>query len=243
MVPRLVATLTVLLLATSCMSLNEPTSPTSIQDPINLRNATDFSVLAYATVTNTGLSSVGGLVGVSPGSAVTGTYKFAELPIVSEIAGVVASAACKADVGTAYLEAAGRGVGVVGINVVNIGGMTFTAGLYKTTGALAVSSGTLTLSGKGVYIFQIETTLTVGTNLEMVLTNGALASDVFWKVGSSAIFQSGSSVVGTVMAYASIDVITGAKVEGRLFALNAAVNLDSNKIDFYFPRTVDTVVA
>jgi hypothetical protein len=229
MVPRIVATITVLLLATSCMC-----EPTSIQEPINLRTAADFSVLAYATVTTTGLTSVGGMVGVSPGSAVTGEYEFAPLPAVSGIAGVDAAAACKYDVGTAYLEASGRTVDVVGINVVNIGGMTFTPGLYKTTGALAVSSGTLTLSGKGVYIFNIETTLTVDTDLEMVLTNGALASDVFWRVGSSATFQRGSSVVGTVMAYASIDVITGAKVEGRLFALNAAVNMDSNAVVFSF---------
>ena len=52
----------------------------------------------------------------------------------------------------AYNDAADRVEGVIVINVVNIGGVTFTPGLYKTTGALEVSSGILYLSGKGVYI-------------------------------------------------------------------------------------------
>jgi hypothetical protein len=64
----------------------------------------------------------------------------------------------------------------------------------------------------------------------MVLTNGAKACDVFWRVGSAATFNVGSTVVGTVMAYSAITVQTGAHVEGRLFALNEAVTLDSNVI-------------
>jgi hypothetical protein len=70
---------------------------------------------------------------------------------------------------------------------------------------------------------------------KMVLSNGARASDIFWRLGSAATFKAGSTVVGTVMAYSSITVITGVQVEGRLFALNEAVTLDSNTIDFPSP--------
>jgi hypothetical protein len=65
----------------------------------------------------------------------------------------------------------------------------------------------------------------------MILTNGAVASDVFWQVGSSATFQGDSEVVGTVMASASIAVQGGAKIVGRLFA-GAAVTLIDTTVEF-----------
>jgi hypothetical protein len=72
----------------------------------------------------------------------------------------------------------------------------------------------------------------------MVLLDGALASDVFWQVGSSATFQAGSEVVGTVMAYASIAVLSKAIINGRLFALNGAVTLIENMIEFPHPASI-----
>jgi hypothetical protein len=76
--------------------------------------------------------------------------------------------------------------------------------------------------------------LQVSTGLKMVLTDGAKASDVFWQVGTSATFKTGSEVVGTVMAYASIAMGTQATIQGRLFALNGAVTLIQNTIEFPF---------
>jgi hypothetical protein len=84
------------------------------------------------------------------------------LPTVNGFALVPVAQAAKGDVNIAYLAAAGLSLNVEGISVVNIGGLTFTPGLYKTNGGLGVSSGTLTLNGTGVYIFQIATTLEVG---------------------------------------------------------------------------------
>jgi hypothetical protein len=67
---------------------------------------------------------------------------------------------------------------------------------------------------------------------KMILTNGANACDVFWRVGSAATFHMRSKVVGTVMAYSAITLLTGAQVEGRLFAMNAAITLGTNEIIF-----------
>jgi hypothetical protein len=72
----------------------------------------------------------------------------------------------------------------------------------------------------------------MNTYTHMVLTNGAQACDVFWRVGSAATFNVGSTVVGTVMAYSAITVQTNVQVEGRLFALNAAVTLDTATVVF-----------
>jgi hypothetical protein len=114
-----------------------------------------------------GPTTVGGLLGVSPGTAVTGAtlISFTANPTVSGIANTSTAAAAKLDVTAAYLEASLRVDGVVSLGggAVNIGGRTFTPGLYKTTGSLEVAIGQeLTLSGEGVYIFQMETTLLVG---------------------------------------------------------------------------------
>jgi hypothetical protein len=75
----------------------------------------------------------------------------------------------------------------------------------------------------------------MSTGTKMVLRNGARACDVFWRLGSAATFNTGSTVVGTVMAYSAITLNTGVKVEGRLFALNQAVTLDTNTIVFPSP--------
>ena len=75
--------------------------------------------------------------------------------------------AAKLDAMIAYKDAESRTDNVVNINQVDVGGLTFTPGLYKTTTALEVSSGDLTLSGEGnssgVFIFQIKTSFEVST--------------------------------------------------------------------------------
>jgi hypothetical protein len=104
-------------------------------------------------------------VGVSPGSAVSGAsdISFTSNPTVNGIANASTAAAAKDAITAAYLDLSNRVDGVVGLGggAVNIGGRTFTPGLYKTTGSLVVDQE-LTLSGEGVYIFQMETTLKVG---------------------------------------------------------------------------------
>nr|ARM65343.1 ice-binding protein isoform 1 [Chlamydomonas sp. ICE-MDV] len=213
----------------------EPYSTVAVSPPtVDLLFAENFTVLAYATITNTGQTTVGGLIGVSPGSAADETSISYSADTPSERASDGDAATAKADITTAYNDASGRVENVVNINVVNIGGLTFTPGLYKTTGALEVSSGTLYLRGNGVFIFQMETTFLMSAGLEMVLQDGAQACNVFWRVGSAAKFEVGSEAVGTFMAYTAIDALTGAKITGRLFSLNAAVNLQGNVVAFPF---------
>jgi hypothetical protein len=65
-----------------------------------------------------------------------------------------------------------------------------------------------------------------------VLINGAQSRNVFWQVGSSATIGTYSDFMGTILAYASITVTTGATVDGRVLARTGAVTLDSNNIGF-----------
>jgi hypothetical protein len=60
--------------------------------------------------------------------------------------------------------------------------------------------------------------------------DGADPCNVFWQVTSSATLGTNSSVVGTIMALEAITLETGATIEGRVLARNAAVTLDTNTI-------------
>jgi hypothetical protein len=91
-------------------------------------------------------------------------------------------------------------------------------------------TGTLTLNGNGVYVFQIGSTLTTATNSSVALANGATSGNAFWQIGSSATLGTDSVLVGSVLDLASATVNTGTSIAGRVFALTGAAILDSNSI-------------
>ena len=112
-----------------------------------------------------------------------------------------------------------------------LGGLTLTPGVYcfDSSAGLGMNQ-TLTLSGNGVYVFQIGSTLTTVTGSSVLLTNGALCGNVFWQVGSSATLGTGSTFAGNLIAFTSDTVTTGVSVAGRVFALGGAVTLDTDII-------------
>ena len=196
---------------------------------IGLGTATTYAVLAHSTVTNTGPSVITGDVGLSPGTSATGLTA-ATIAGATEIA-TSAALGAQGDLTTAFNQAAGESS--TGAITGDLGGQTLTAGVY--TSAVGVGlTGALTLDGQGnpdaVFIFQVGSTLTTASSSSVVLENGAQACHVFWQVGSSATLGTSSSLVGTVMAQASISLTTNASVEGRVLARTGAVTLDSNLI-------------
>jgi uncharacterized protein YdgA (DUF945 family) len=115
-----------------------------------------------------------------------------------------------------------------------ISGLTFTPGLYKSATSVSLSLGNVTLDAQGdanaVFIFQVGSTLTTIGSTQVVLAGGAQANNIFWQIGSSATLGTNSVFKGTIMALASITVNTGANLEGRALARTAAVTLDTNAI-------------
>lgn len=199
------------------------------QAPVGLGTAGSFAVLAGATVTNTGPSTISGDLGVSPGSAVVGFPPGTVSNGVIHAADAVALQA-QADVTTAYNDAAGRAT--TATVTADLGGQTLVAGVY-TGGALGLT-GALTLDAQGdpnaVFVFQAASTLITASTSSVNLINGANPCNVYWQVGSSATLGTNSVFVGTVLALTSVAATTGATVQGRLLARNGEVTLDNNVI-------------
>jgi type VI secretion system secreted protein VgrG len=191
----------------------------------SLGTAESFAVLAGETITNTGATTITGDVGLAPGTAVTG-FTTVTLDGAQHLADAVALEAKNALV-TAYNEAAGAKP-VTNVPV-ELGGTTLKPGVYASD-TLGLT-GTLTLDGEGVYIFQAASTLITASGSNVALIGGASACNVYWQVGSSATLGTDTTFKGTIMALTSIALNTGATLQGRAMAQNGAVTMDHNTID------------
>ena len=208
-----------------------------------------FALLAGSTITNVGNTLVtyapgavtaginDDLIGVSPGTAVTGFY-----PPGTDTDGTNAIYAANYNTNaavplaaenaltTAYNVAAGKPATatVAGdLSQASVPGYptgTLPAGVYKSTSSLSIAAGNLTLDGGGnsqsVFIFQMGSTLTTtlngGVSGNVLLQNGASPCNIYWQVGSSATLG-GATFYGNVLAYSSI-TINATNFTGRALA-------------------------
>jgi hypothetical protein len=196
---------------------------------ISLGTAANFGVLAGSAVTNTGPTVVTGNVGVFPGTAISGFPPGSIVSGFQHSADTVAQQA-QADLTTAYNDAAGRpSCTTIAGGLLGAGGATTLGPGVYCMGAGSLT-GTLTLNGAGVYIFQMASSLTTASSSSIALTNGAAACGVWWQVTSSAIIGTSTAMVGNILALTSITMNTNATLNGRALARNALVSLDSNTV-------------
>jgi len=217
------------------------------QATVNLRSASPFAILSGTpNITDAGNSSViNGNVGLSPAtgagialtcSQVTGTIYSVDAtgPLPCRVTNGPLLLTAKNNLTTAYTDAAGR----TPLTTVptELGGTTLVAGVYDSTSTTLGLTGTLTLDGQNdsssVFIFQAPfsgTGLTIGSASTVVLTNGAQACNVFWRVDSASI-DTTATFVGTILALNSITVANGATIQGRLLARNGNVTLINDTI-------------
>ncbi|OYV06823.1 MAG: hypothetical protein CFE26_04215 [Verrucomicrobiales bacterium VVV1] len=208
---------------------------------VPLGSASGFAVISSQGVTNSGASNVTGNIALSPLTTITG-FSFSTPAGAGVVTGTVhyndlQAIQAQADALTAYNTIAGRSY-LPGNNLtgMDLGGLTLTPGTYHFDTSVGLT-GSLTLNTlsdpNAVFIFQIGSTLTAAVGSSVVVTGAGAGTDpnLFWQVGSSATFNTGSSFSGNVLALASVSFGTGSQLSnGRVIALNGAVTLLGNNI-------------
>lgn len=207
-----------------------PSAEVVVTAPGILGAAGSYSVLAGTTVVNTGLTTLSGDVGVSPGTAVTG---FPPGVVGGTIhAGDADAAQAQDDFVVAYDDLAARPAAHE--VTLDLGGQTLTPGIYHSTAALALT-GVLTLDGQGdpdaTFIFQTDAAFDTAAASRVILTDGAQPANVFWVVTGAAGTGADSFLSGTILAEGAITLGAGTELIGQ--ALSAgAVTLSTNTVRF-----------
>jgi uncharacterized repeat protein (TIGR01451 family) len=205
----------------------------SAQVSPSLGAADSYSVLAGSEVTNTGATTIRGNVGISPGIGAPphfsgfGTVTFSGGGSVHDADG--SAAAAQFDKGVAYLALDQPCTVTFAGAFKELAGVTLVPGVYCAT-QFRLSGGALTLNGAAgdTWIFKSAS--------DLLITGGAAARvnspscNVWWRVVSSASFDSNSTAVGNILADTSITFAAGASLTGRALARTALVSLSSNSI-------------
>ena len=215
--------------ATAIVTSTAPPSPL-------LGSAATYGILAGSTVTCAGApGAVNADVGVWPGTTTTG-FPPCTISGATHLGDATAQTA-QGDLTTAYDNLVARPCGTV-VTPADLGGRTLPPGVYCVASSLAVT-GTVTLNGpaNGVWVFQIGSTLTTGTNAIIALSGGAQASNVWWQVGSSATLGTGTTFRGNILAFTTITLAGSGTMCGRALARNGAVSLSATNNSITLPPT------
>lgn len=194
----------------------------------NLGTVESYSILAGSIVTNTGATTMPGNLGISPGIGVTPHYIGFPPGLVGPpgtIHDADSNAAAAQAANTAAFGVLDQVCTVTYAGVKDLVGLSLVPGVYCAD-AFELS-GTLTLSGSGVWIFKSSSTLITSGTANVV---GGDPCNVWWRVVSSATLGTNTQLIGNILALTSITLQTGATLNGRALAQTAKLTLDTNTI-------------
>ncbi len=207
---------------------------TTIQAPVELQSTSTIAIIAGAAITSTGQTVINGDIALSPGTSVggfppgiiNGTLRINDnIAVQSKLDLVAIYDNLKDRLATDMVTISG-----------NIGGLTLTPGLYKSTSSLAISTGDVTFDAKGnadaIFIIQVASSFTTTSGRQVFLAGGAQAKNIFWQISSSASIGTTSAMKGNIIALESITFKTGATLDGRALARNGSVTLEGNVIGY-----------
>ena len=202
---------------------------------VALATSGNYTVLATSGITigagvsvagNVGLNMVsGGLSGFAEVMDASNTYATSSLVsgrvYASDYAAPTPAALTTAhsDMTAAYNDAAGR-LTPNGTNLGSgeLGGMTFTPGLYKwTTAALITNDITLNGGPDDVWIFQVNGALSMAASTTIHLTGGANPKNIFWQSVGAFSMGATSTFKGIVLSNGVISLGANDTIDGRFF--------------------------
>jgi hypothetical protein len=113
-------------------------------------------------------------------------------------------------------------------------GETFKPGIHHTSAAFALT-GTLTLDADGdpnaIFIFQVDAAMNTAASSNVVLTDSAKASNVYWQVEGAVGTGASSTLSGAILAAGGITLGAGTQLTGRALSYGT-VTMAANAIRF-----------
>lgn len=193
---------------------------------INLGTAANFVLFSTnGPLSNTGTSPLTGDIGTNNGAStnfnnVTGT--------IHDMDGT--SANCATDLLAAYNQLNLMTATLIPVTTLG-NGQIITAGTYSLSAASTINN-TLTLNGQSnansVFVIQVKGSLSTAAGAVVLLTNGALACNVYWTVEGVVSLGAGTVMKGTVIANnAAINIYSGVLLEGRALTTAGAVGINN----------------
>jgi hypothetical protein len=177
-------------------------------------------------VTNTGTSHITGNVGTNAGSS-TG---------FGNVNGVMhdqddTSLKCATDLLNTYNQLNSDTIEFIFPSDTIGKGDTILAGVDSIPLGAAILKGNLFLNAKGnanaVFIIKIQGAFSTDTSSKIILINGALACNVFWKVEGAVSMAAQTTMRGTVIAHnAAISMGVDDTLEGRVLSTTGAVSVN-----------------
>jgi hypothetical protein len=215
-------------------------------EPVLLGTAGNYAILAKTGVSTVPSSTITGDIGLSP-AAETMLTGFSQTDATgyatsAQVTGFLYAAdmadptpalmtTAISDMETAYTDAAGRVTpDFTDLNTGEIGGETLAPGLYTWASSVsALTDFTIDGAANDVWIFQMSGDLSVAAGVQVTLSGGAQASNIFWQVAGATSLGTTSSFAGIILCSTAIALNTGATVNGRLLA-QSAVTLDQSAV-------------
>lgn len=219
------------------------TAPVAVVD---LGAAGNYVILAKTAINNNPTSAISGDMGISPaatsyitGFALTDATGYAtSSQVTGKVFGADMADPTPANLTTAvdnmitaYNDAAGRPTPDFSeLGTGNIGGKSLIPGLYKwTTSVTAPTDLTISGGADDVWIFQIAGDLDLSSAVNITLTGGAQAKNIFWQVAGEVTIGTTAHFEGVVLSMTGITLGRGASINGRALAQTAVI-LDGNAV-------------
>ncbi|MDF2454909.1 MAG: large protein [Cytophagaceae bacterium] len=215
-------------------------SGTSTLDRVELGTAGNYVILAKTAINNGPTSNIVGDLALSPaatsyitGFSLTNATGYATS---SQVTGKLFAADMAAptpinlttavgDMTTAYNDAAGRSTpDFLALNNGNLGGKTLTPGLYKwTNNVTAPTNFTISGGADDIWIFQVAGNLSLASAVNVTLSGGAQAKNIFWQVAGTVTIGTNAKFKGIILSKTGITLQTGATLNGRALAQTAVI--------------------
>jgi len=214
-------------------AINQNTSQTTAVAPDLLTTVCYALFTASGEITNVNNTTVTGDIGTNLGT-VTG---FDPLNVTGEIhfSPDVSTGIAAADVNTVYEELNAMSYDTQLADPAMFGNdMTLNAQVYLLNAA-TILTGNLYLDAENnsgaVFIFHVVGAFSSVINARVILTNGAQAKNVFWKVVGAVDLAASTEFVGTIVSKdGAISIGSGSSLEGRALTTNGAISTNTATI-------------